>query len=517
MSKSPKVPTPPGLSPQELDLLNQQKLSLEQFSKLLTDESLKATETQNILKGISGLYKSIDIPESRGTERRETVADIDKFNAARSLGQKARETYLAAQRARRPISEIDAIQSLRGQLPDQYIDKVIQSTRQLTPAIRRLSPEDRIVRAFSDTLSGASDDRRKMELGFVRENVLPGEVTPGRTELQLDQEAVKGLRDRIQQNLQYQESLAARDREIEEKAGSILDQLMNRQQMALEGKLPIDPAIAESKKREFVGVAENLRRRGYDVIGDDPDTAVAIGTPAVQTLDTFKKRYNLIEDASRRGELDAATSRNLGQFGLVQELRGSSTANPALTSLNFLSSAAEHGPARFMGAYPSLTAAYGALQSPYANQRQMQYGADVQNSALSSQRQGGLLNLASTLATTGLLMKAPWLAGAGAGFGLMGLMSTKKAKKNIHRLTKREENKVFDLVRKGNVYTFDYKDPRHGEGKRIGIIAEEAPKEFVTPDRKAQDVGNTLNILLTSIRALDRKIDRKFRLTRRAA
>ena len=74
--------------------------------------------------------------------------------------------------------------------------------------------------------------------------------------------------------------------------------------------------------------------------------------------------------------------------------------------------------------------------------------------------------------------------------------------------TKKEETKILNLVRSGNVYTWDYKweGSEKGKPKHIGVIAEEAPREMVTPDRMAQDLGNTVNILLTSVRALDRKI-----------
>lgn len=128
---------------------------------------------------------------------------------------------------------------------------------------------------------------------------------------------------------------------------------MERNRLALEGKLPLSVGTIQRKEEEFRQLMERLDRAG------------ATGTVRERALDLFHRRWAAIEDAERRGELNAGTAAALQRLGVATDIgnrRYLQLQNFGLPSL------------RLFGSYMS------ALQ-PYQYQRGLQLQAGMQTAA----------------------------------------------------------------------------------------------------------------------------------------
>tara|TARA_R110000764_G_scaffold231873_1_gene323758 strand:- start:3541 stop:3930 length:390 start_codon:yes stop_codon:yes gene_type:complete len=98
------------------------------------------------------------------------------------------------------------------------------------------------------------------------------------------------------------------------------------------------------------------------------------------------------------------------------------------------------------------------------NQQQMQFDKQGNMLAMSAERKG-----AADAARAKSRENAASAFGDVASFG-SSMVSDRKLKKNI---------KLIKKSPKGyNVYSFEYKNKKHGEGVFQGVMADEVPKEF---------------------------------------
>tara|TARA_R110002012_G_scaffold99517_5_gene237549 strand:+ start:2191 stop:3126 length:936 start_codon:yes stop_codon:yes gene_type:complete len=111
--------------------------------------------------------------------------------------------------------------------------------------------------------------------------------------------------------------------------------------------------------------------------------------------------------------------------------------------------------------YGALTGAEAAVQQGFANQ-QSAIGMDAQMFAANQQMKGQIIGSAIGAAgsVVSSMMKPPMPPG-----------SDRRLKKNI--------NKIGESHSGLNIYSFEYKNPKHGEGLFQGVMSDEIPQEAV--------------------------------------
>jgi hypothetical protein len=127
-----------------------------------------------------------------------------------------------------------------------------------------------------------------------------------------------------------------------------------------QGELSI--AQKQARNQEFNKLVEAAGRRGIRILGDDPSSATSDSTAGNQILSEFNKRYSLLADEQRRGDLSFGGSQNLNRLGLTNQNKQNYFNN----SLN-------------------LNTAYGGLQDVYGGQRSAIYNRDLSNIELRNQ------------------------------------------------------------------------------------------------------------------------------------
>lgn len=143
---------------------------------------------------------------------------------------------------------------------------------------------------------------------------------------------------------------------------SIQTQLLQREQDALNGKLPIDPALTNELNSEDTTLNSSLQKNlgpGY-----------ATSTPGIQSL---------AAQANKRGELTyAASTGDLTTAAALQTGQASSTADLQNASLNRILGI-QSGGNQFASLYGNAAASTGGAISGYQNQDQLSLNAAVQN------------------------------------------------------------------------------------------------------------------------------------------
>jgi len=118
----------------------------------------------------------------------------------------------------------------------------------------------------------------------------------------------------------------------------------------------------------------------------------------------------------------------------------------------------------------------------------------------------GLFGGASALGAggTAALAAAPAM-GAGIGASLPFLaMSSRQFKENIEAAN---NEGLMNLVNSIDITTFDYKDEFGGQKDMIGMIAEDTPDEFTTPEKDAVNLYNLVGALVASNQVLTKRIE----------
>jgi hypothetical protein len=160
---------------------------------------------------------------------------------------------------------------------------------------------------------------------------------------------------------------------------------LQRQQLALEGKLPISEGMRQAKEDEFRLFKEQQNRMGNTIIGDMPETAIAQTTAGQQGLRQLATKWRVAEDAERRAEIQTGQANILGQQSMMSNLRQKDVEQ--LSSL----------PSRHL-------LALGA----YGQQSGLLNTASIYDSLTRANQLSGYMNLAGTVGTpivTGLLRK----------------------------------------------------------------------------------------------------------------
>ena len=156
-----------------------------------------------------------------------------------------------------------------------------------------------------------------------------------------------------------------------------------RQIAALEGKLPVSPALEEGLARQEKMLRENLSRS----LGAGWETT----TPGIQSLGEFQQRAGLLREEARRGEIAGGT-------GLI------------LAQRNYLTGAKGAQQTGYVGLgqrlFPTF-GAYGQAMQPYQHQRGLELQARIATAQAAAQEQaalyGGLGQAAGMAATAAML------------------------------------------------------------------------------------------------------------------
>jgi len=249
---------------------------------------------------------------------------------------------------------------------------------------------------------------------------------------------------------------------------------IERQRKALMGELPLTEALTQQKATEFKSFKEAMARAGNPIEGDEPGSAIAQTTSGIQALKTFNERWGLVEDAERRGEL------TLGQQTLTQTLGVASDIGQRDWSQQ----------AAFPQRTAGLLTGIGQALQPYQFQRQMEYQANAQN----AMNRAGILGGIGNLLGTGLM--------AGAIYA-----SDPKTKKDIKEQSGKSDDKVLKMIKKGKTYSYRYKGESEATPKRVGLMANNAPGDIATPDKRGIDVGKHLGLLTVATKALAKKVE----------
>lgn len=157
---------------------------------------------------------------------------------------------------------------------------------------------------------------------------------------------------------------------------------------ALKGELPVSEGLVQQKATEWGLLKEEAARRGIQIEGDDPASAVSKSTSGNELVERFNKTYGLLEDQERRGELSSYS-------GLLN-----STYSTALGTAG--SSATVYGPGVAGQGYGAGAGLFGQAAQPYTDYRNLQYNTSVQNAALKSQNQSAQYGLLGTTAGIGI-------------------------------------------------------------------------------------------------------------------
>jgi hypothetical protein len=235
-----------------------------------------------------------------------------------------------------------------------------------------------------------------------------------------------------------------------------------RQTRALKGELPLTEAGQQRKAEEFSAFKERMARGGNVIEGDEPGEATGTTTTAIQGLKAFNERWGIVEEAERFGELTRGTSAILQRMGVASEIGARKTSG--------------------LQGFPT-----GPLRR--------------------SQAAAGLLrpHYFQPTDSTGDILQLVGTAGMAAAVGF----SARKYKKEIKAQTSKEETKALEMVKGLDTYSYRYKWEGDEDPVRLGLMADEAPREIVTPDRLGLDMWRMMGILTVATKALARKVERQ--------
>lgn len=241
-SGSASPPQPPGLSQEELKLLDKQGITLDKFNELLGKSTADLMQNQNLLAQISGLYKlTPQEDEYVGPTWAPDHAAIDTWIDA--LDKSGKDSIV--------------LQTGRSVTRDE-----LEAAKTSEPVATSLG--------LSNMLTPPSSKKRPDKWA-------------------LDPEAVKTLREKV----------AAEQAKQQE----ILSLQQERYIKALKGELPVSQGLLDQKMDDFRLLKEGAARRGIQIEGDTPEEAVSSTTSGNELVGQFKRTYGLLQDAERRGEI----------------------------------------------------------------------------------------------------------------------------------------------------------------------------------------------------------------------
>lgn len=150
---------------------------------------------------------------------------------------------------------------------------------------------------------------------------------------------------------------------------------------ALQGNLPVDPALEQQLGSQEQTLRERLQRQ----FGSGYETSTA----GSQTLGQFFNSAEGLRSEARSGQLTLAEQLGMARQGLGLDTQAQ--------GLNTLSGATTGTPLSLFQGYGALSQGYGNAQVPYMQQRQMQFNANSQNAQNSMAAMQGWGQLAGTM------------------------------------------------------------------------------------------------------------------------
>ena len=235
--------------------------------------------------------------------------------------------------------------------------------------------------------------------------------------------------------------------ELEKSQYDIAKQQQERLAKAYAGELDISPALEESLQQQEQQMSEALSQR----LGSNWMQT----TSGQQAMSEFQKNAELLREEARRGAMSTEGGLLLSNLGYLGNTQGAQTTYAA------------QYPTRTSGLFQG----YGVLQSPYQQQRQMEYQASIANAQAKAQSQSGLMSGLGQLAGAGMQAYGTY-AGLAA-------MSDERLKENIVRI-----ETPIDKLKKITGYDFDWKESGEHD---VGVIAQEL--EQVIPEAVIEEDG----------------------------
>jgi hypothetical protein len=371
------VPNPPPISAEEKQILQTANDLLKQQGIQLSESDIQNKEIYNLVKDLSGLYTSVDVPASTKAGNlsytpdagaMKSFTDTVRWNpggGSQTIAEKKRGDLLTSLVAKDP--------SLKGLTLQQVYDKVV------------------------------ADPAYAFKLGYATQTGNPEEIVPGRKEMQLNPEAVNSLKGRLQSAQADQERISSLERANYEEAlkgGGVISEAQRTAYLnAINGEGPVSEGSRIRTEKDFAVLKENLARMGSQVVGDTPTTAVSNSTAGVANVGEFARTTKAAQDAERLNYIGLLN-------GSVVPNAGPNVNGMPSQALQLLTSAGGYAPGVNAGGYGNMAQGYMGLMQPYANQRSAQYGADMQGAMNKAGNMSGLFNLAANAGSAYLF--GPW-------------------------------------------------------------------------------------------------------------
>lgn len=155
----------------------------------------------------------------------------------------------------------------------------------------------------------------------------------------------------------------------------------DRMKLALEGKLPVSPALEEEIANQEKTMREGLSRK----LGSDYENSTA----GIQAMNEFNNKSGLLREESRRGEISSGEGVLLSQQGYMSGLNQANQQNMS----------------NYDNRLFPLVQSYGSAQQPYQFNRSLQMQANQINSQSDAGMWGGLGSLAGAGLNYGMYKK----------------------------------------------------------------------------------------------------------------
>lgn len=172
----------------------------------------------------------------------------------------------------------------------------------------------------------------------------------------------------------------------QERAGYELNDLyLQRQKDAMEGKLPVSPAMEAELAQQGADLEANLSRR----LGPQWSQS----TPGIQSMTEFDKRAGLMREEARRGQISSGEGLLNARMGLLQNTQAQNV---------------QQGQNWGLPAFSQLQGAYSQAYQPFQFNRNMQFQANQQSVANRMGLISGAMGMAGSIAGGGLGAGGRW-------------------------------------------------------------------------------------------------------------
>ena len=98
-------------------------------------------------------------------------------------------------------------------------------------------------------------------------------------------------------------------------------------------------------------------------------------------------------------------------------------------------------------------------------------------------------------------------------------MSYKRLKKKVRKVSAKANSKeIGELLSKLKAYSYEYKNPDHGTGRRVGVMAQDLEKTRLgkkvvveTPEGKMIDMNKGLGLALAAQSELSKRVKQQYK------